>query len=73
MSTMPLEKKNERELGAIVKLFTSKDDNVRAATVNNLMLQVICIFFDWILIKQIIVSLLLGETDFRKNAAWGNE
>ena len=73
MSTMPLEKKNERELGAIVKLFTSKDDSVRAATVNNLMLQVICIFFDWILIKQIIVSLLLGETDFRKNAAWGNE
>ena len=46
MSTMPLEKKNERELGAIVKLFTSKDDNVRATTVNNLMLQVIFIFFD---------------------------
>ena len=73
MSTMPLAKKNEWELGAIVKLFTSKDDNVRAATVNNLMFQVIFIFFDWILIKQIIVSLLLGETDFRKNAAWGNE
>ena len=46
MSTMPLEKKNEWELGAIVKLFTSKDDNVRAATVNNLMFQVIFIFFD---------------------------
>ena len=46
MSTMPLAKKNEWELGAIVKLFTSKDDNVRATTVNNLMLQVIFIFFD---------------------------
>ena len=68
MSTMPLEKKNERELGAIVKLFTSKDDNVRAATVNNLMLQVICIFFDWILIKQIIVS---GGNRFSKKCCLG--
>ena len=44
--------------------------------IKNLMLQVIFIYSDWIFIKQIIVRslrpfLLLGETDFRKNAAWG--
>ena len=37
--------------------------------INKLMFQVIFIFSDWILIKQIIVSsniFVLGETDFQK-------
>ena len=40
--------------------------------------QIIFIFSDWILIKKIIAYslhpfLLLGETDLRKIATWGNE
>ena len=41
--------------------------------INKLMFQVIFKFFDWILIKQIIVSstpFLLGKTDFLKNSTW---
>ena len=45
--------------------------------IKNLMFQVILIFPDWILIKQIIVSSTLfccwEKTDFRKNAAWGDD
>ena len=40
--------------------------------IKNLMFQVIFIFSDLILTKQIIVS-STPLTDFRKNAAWENE
>ena len=43
--------------------------------IKNLMFQVIFIFSDWILTNHSFLHpfLLFGETDFRKNAAWGNE
>ena len=44
--------------------------------INEVMFQIIFIFSDWILIKQIIVSstpYVLEETDFQKNSTWSFE
>ena len=45
--------------------------------IKNLMFQVTFILPDWILIKAnhsfFLPFLLLGEADYRKNYAWGNE
>ena len=65
----------------ICKITTSRK-NTNHTKYNNLMFQVIFIFFDWILINQIIVlstPFVLEKTDFQKilpevlNFEWGTE